>query len=463
MNILKINKSFYYFFGFSILFYLPLVWSGVLYRDDIIRSINNFTGWGWLGRPAADYIWKIITIGDVAPIISPMTGLLSIFILSFSVYFLYEKTLILYNDIKKYIFLPLIISPFLLQNMSYQYDNITMIIPLSLCYISTAIIYTKNLASWSFLVISLFISLSCYQMSINAFVVMNTYTLFILSLKNNKIEYRAILFLITAYIASAIAYKILVIDIFVSSKRNSTVGSYDELSANVIKSIESIYSAVNGLQLYFLAAAFILSVIIIALIKIKASVRIYLIILLLSSFVFIFGPFIFLSEGVVTPRQFMAFGPIIFFIFFISRYNTRANILYLLAMCIFTYSSFLTSYKYTASLNNQYDYEKKLAFSLAMALSEHINKDRIVHIQGFFKYTPQVKNIVNNNDFIKNMLQRNAWYPRMLTSSFYEGKILNDWSLKYYPVEDLIKGDIIIENQEFFLSKYNNNYYVVLK
>ncbi|KAA0260082.1 MULTISPECIES: glucosyltransferase domain-containing protein [Enterobacterales] len=464
MKINKPNASIYFFIVFSFLFYLPIVAPGVFYRDDIIRSIENFTGWGGLGgRPGGDYIWKILTLGDIAPIISPMTGIISILLLSYSVYFLYEKTCNYIGGCSKLIFLPLIISPFLLQNMSYQYDNIIMILPLSLCYISTGLLFRKNISSWVFYSISLFVSLSCYQMVINAYIVMLLFFMFVTFEKEGEINKKTIKYAFITYLSTAILYKFIIIDNFTPKSRSGHINTINELVGNISKSIDSIHSAIHGIQLYALIISFLISLVLILLIGVRKKLVMSLVILYISSLLFILGPVIFLTEGVTTPRQFMSFGSVVFFSLFASRYFVNVKYLYVLISIAYIYPSYLTSYKYSASLINQYNYENKMAFSIAMNLSEKINAKDTVYVQGFFKYTPQVKNIVNNDTFIKDMLQRNAWYPRMLISSFYSGNILNNWVLKYHDVEEIRNGKILYNSQDYLISNYKGRYYVVLK
>lgn len=103
-----------------------------------------------------------------------------------------------------------------------------------------------------------------------------------------------------------------------------------------------------------------------------------------------------------------------------------------------------------------------MAFSVSEVLSSKVNKNDNVYIQGTFRFTKQVRHVVDDSMFIKELLQRNAWYPRMLVSSYYGGKVIIDWRSGYIPFKDFNEKNIIYKSQDFIISNINNNYYVML-
>ncbi|MFY2736255.1 glucosyltransferase domain-containing protein [Pseudocitrobacter faecalis] len=459
----KRYTSFIWLFIIPVVFYLPVTTSDVLYRDDIIRSINNFTGWWWMGRPASDYLWRVISIGDIAPIMQPLPGLMSISALAMSVYVLYISYEKFAGSCSYIYFTPLLISPYLLQNMSYQYDNITMFLPLSLSYLSAAFLFREKWYSWFALSAFIFVSLSLYQMVVNVFVVISLFYITTYIIKNNSLPIKNTIFIAISFLVALILYKLLVIDVFVTSTKTQMVGSFGEVFENISKSITKIKMAFSKTEGIMLAALAIFSFTSVLSMRISHVNKIVLTLLLIIATQFIYGPFILLTIGVVDARQFMSFGAIVFVFIITASNNKFLNkpvklIVVLLSLCFV-----VTSYKYTSALKNQYSYEKMMSFNIAQKLSETFSLNDEIFIQGHFRFTPQANHVTWNNPLIKDMMQRNSWYPRMLISSFYKGKVRLDWDNGYLPEATISKGEIIYSNQDFMISKIEGKNIVLIK
>ncbi|MCF1550029.1 glucosyltransferase domain-containing protein [Escherichia coli] len=459
----KRYNSLIWLFIATILFYLPLTTSDVLYRDDIIRSINNFTGWWWMGRPASDYLWRVISIGDIAPIMQPLPGLMSIALLVLSVYFLYLSYEKFAGPCSYIYFTPLLISPYLLQNMSYQYDNITMFLPLSLSYFSAAFLFKEKWYSWCIFSASIFISLSFYQMVVNVFVVISLFYMTVYIIKNNSLPIKNTIFIAMAFIIAMIIYKLLVIDIFVTSTKTQMVGSFSEVFGNIQRSISKIKMAFSSAEEIALAAIAIFSFLSILSFRISYVNKSILALLLIASTQFIYGPFILLTIGVVDARQFMSFGAILFLFIMIASHTKFLGKPTKLLVILLTICFTVTSYKYTSALKNQYSYEKMMSFNIAQKLSENFSLNDEIFIQGHFRFTPQANHVTWNNPLIKDMMQRNSWYPRMLISSFYKGRVRIDWDNGYMPEKTVNDGVIIYSNQDFTISKIEGKNIVLIK
>ncbi|HEM8610298.1 TPA: glucosyltransferase domain-containing protein [Citrobacter amalonaticus] len=459
----KRYTSFIWLFIIPVVFYLPVTTSDVLYRDDIIRSINNFTGWWWMGRPASDYLWRVISIGDIAPIMQPLPGLMSISALAMSVYVLYISYEKFAGSCNYIYFTPLLISPYLLQNMSYQYDNITMFLPLSLSYLSAAFLFREKWYSWFALSVFIFVSLSFYQMVVNVFVVISLFYITTYIIKNNSLPIKNTIFIAISFLFALILYKLLVIDIFVTSTKTQMVGSFGEVLENISKSITKIKMAFSKTEEIMLAAIAIFSFTSVLSMRISHVNKIVLALLLIIATQFIYGPFILLTIGVVDARQFMSFGAIVFVFIITASNNKFLNNPVKLLVVLLSLCFVVTSYKYSSALKNQYSYEKMMSFNIAQKLSETFSLNDEIFIQGHFRFTPQANHVTWNNPLIKDMMQRNSWYPRMLISSFYKGKVRLDWDNGYLPETTISKGVIIYSNQDFMISKIEGKNIVLIK
>lgn len=160
----------------SLLFALPLFFDGRYYLDDLPHAMNGLTLWEQDGRPLASLVSSLISFqlpsfnGPALLDISPLPQILGIAALAHAASRLARA---LFNAPPNawhcLVVFPLIASPFMLQNLSYKFDALTMGLAVMLAILASL---PAN-AGWQRLllgVVQLLAALCLYQAAVNMFV-----------------------------------------------------------------------------------------------------------------------------------------------------------------------------------------------------------------------------------------------------------------------------------------------------
>lgn len=154
------------------LFVLPIMLSGVLYQDDILRSANGEAYWGVLGRPLSDVVVMSLGFGSGFVVDSfPLSLIMAGALLGASSIMLYCRFAISRGIASGLVFSLFSLSPFFLQNLSYHFDSFPMMLGVFLVVLP----YSKMAASCklafrvTFGAVCLVLALSLYQATINVF------------------------------------------------------------------------------------------------------------------------------------------------------------------------------------------------------------------------------------------------------------------------------------------------------
>ncbi|CAI8985251.1 glucosyltransferase domain-containing protein [Pseudomonas sp. IT-P395] len=151
------------------LYVLPLILADFPYIDDNWRALAAGNAWAGYGRLFADWLYQALTFTGAAPDVFPLPLLLATLAMSLALtrltfHYFVEPTLACCL-----VPLPLWYNPFLLQNLSYQYDGPSM--ALSLVAMIYAITFHGATRVQRWLIPALLIALGTglYQISVNVF------------------------------------------------------------------------------------------------------------------------------------------------------------------------------------------------------------------------------------------------------------------------------------------------------
>ncbi|NBN29879.1 hypothetical protein GWI84_15125, partial [Proteus sp. G4408] len=145
------------------LYFLPVFFLTDGYRDDFSRNINGDYVWDTEGRPVAYMIIKIINLfGDLTNP-SPLSQMLSIIISYFACVIIMKRFFYQGGVVSAITPSLIFLTPFFIQNISYQYDILPMVF--SIFFLILSIETRKNI--YSIILISL--SLSTYQPAISIY------------------------------------------------------------------------------------------------------------------------------------------------------------------------------------------------------------------------------------------------------------------------------------------------------
>ena len=165
-NLIKLDKAHQiYFFSLSImslLYILPIILADRYYNDDLSRSLIGASGWNGDGRPLTERIMLAINFGRPVADISPFPLILSAIILSYCITLYIKHNLPLTKN-KSVFFILLfagflvISNPFLIADLSYKYDCLTMVLSVCLAFLA----YSFSLSG---IMLNLIMNLCCVLM-----------------------------------------------------------------------------------------------------------------------------------------------------------------------------------------------------------------------------------------------------------------------------------------------------------
>ncbi|MDU4943881.1 MAG: glucosyltransferase domain-containing protein [Mixta calida] len=172
---LKLNKfdsGCWVIIGATFLFILPLMLSGILYQDDILRSMNGEPYWGALGRPLSDVVVMALGFGSGYVIDAfPLSLIIAAAFLCASSLLLYCRFSIQRGISSGIVFSLFSLSPFFLQNLSYHFDCFPMMLGVFLATLPYSLVSSslRTFVRVAVGVICLVMALSLYQATINVF------------------------------------------------------------------------------------------------------------------------------------------------------------------------------------------------------------------------------------------------------------------------------------------------------
>ncbi|WP_285420445.1 glucosyltransferase domain-containing protein [Pseudomonas sp. efr-133-TYG-5] len=151
------------------LFILPLILADFPYIDDNWRTLAAGNAWAGQGRLFADWLYQALTFTGAAPNIFPLPLLLACVAMSFALtrltfHYFPEPSLACCLVV-----LPLWYNPFLLQNLSYQYDGPGMLLSLVAVVYAITFQAASRVRQWLVPALLLALAIGLYQISVNVF------------------------------------------------------------------------------------------------------------------------------------------------------------------------------------------------------------------------------------------------------------------------------------------------------
>ncbi|ELQ6240733.1 glucosyltransferase domain-containing protein [Cronobacter sakazakii] len=151
-------------FIISIIYILPILMAGSIYIDDNTRVFRNF-GWTVDGRYLSNLVYNVLSIGNGPLDFFPFTQIASVLILVISAAVIARA--VNFSSVTA-ITVAILSSPFLVQNLSYRLDSLTM--AMSLLVILIPFLFAERLICFFVVGIAAVVSSSfLYQVSVMAF------------------------------------------------------------------------------------------------------------------------------------------------------------------------------------------------------------------------------------------------------------------------------------------------------
>ncbi|EOG5487673.1 glucosyltransferase domain-containing protein [Enterobacter hormaechei] len=373
------------------LFVLPIMLSGVLYQDDILRSANGEAYWGALGRPLSDVVVMAIGFGsDFVIDAFPLSLVLATSFLAASSIMLYCRFAIHRGFTSGLIFSLFSLSPFFLQNLSYHFDSLPMmlgvflaVLPYSLFVSSLKVTHRTILSACS-----LVLALSLYQATINVYLSLCAVEIaYILYTRGNGLEALKVSFeRAIGAILGLLIYMKGVAPLYLSKKVNSNlVISADDPTGSLSYNFDRFISVISSLfnDSFYSAWSVIFLVALIGLMVIfyritnsnhpTSSKIIGFVVLSISILVSTFsivGPFVFVDKTVVAPRVMMGLSGLMLLIGYLaSIYNSKK--ITAIACVIPVIFSMSYSSAYGNASKAQRSLEDKVFYDIAVSLPKN--------------------------------------------------------------------------------------------
>ncbi|MGP9798544.1 glucosyltransferase domain-containing protein [Halomonas sp. 86] len=480
---MKITKNLKYernsFIGIAAFFTISYFWTFIAghYQDDKTRQLWGGDNWSDVGRPLADILTIPFKLNDRLSDITPISQLISIFLITVSV-LLCKEVFSRARTSSWIAFIFLFANVFYIQNMSYRFDNQIMTLSFFCSLLSATmlasqckikILIPSNIALFLF-------SLCLYQAAINVALVMAGLWIYQEAKKDNlKYVIKRFSIYIGCLIIALILYKIVLFFIPVS-------GEYGEKNSGTLPLTQIIPGAFNNYYGYaryafklnktyallvFTMGVLVLLTTIIGLKERKNKKEIihrFLGLGIMASGTF--GILLILNHQALVPRVYMGLGALssaLCFILLNDKYTFFRYSGYL-ASAILIYNFIFYSSVYGNVLKNSNQYESETIPSINENADILATKENIKNIAmvGILDNTYRVKKQVTNSRLIARMIDkpitnymsaRNAYYfygGTLTYNTSYDGDACSLEIEETYPLYDLRvdTNDIVIVFRE---------------
>jgi len=401
---------------------LTIIRANVLYRDDIWRAADGFRGWFFgFSRHISEVLSIFVNADTVLTDISPLPQLLAILVLSFSsvllVYIIGNKKITVLRLLAS---IPLGISPYFLECLSYKFDAPYMALSI-LASIVPFLFVARKKVFLLISVLSLLVMCMTYQASSGIYMMIAVILCFQYWNSGEKPIKEVISFLGIA--AFAFCFTMLFFRFFLMRPLNIQSAEYDistemlslsHIVSGTLRNIKEYAMTINhdfGM-IWKIGIAIVLLFFIIKSVCKSAQRKILsffiLIPVIVISFILSFGAYILLALPLFAPRALLGFGVFlaIICISIVSDYNKIASIVVLaLNWCFLVFA-----FSYGNALADQARYTEFritiLLHDLSGLYPNSNTEDRPMLLCNSIDFTPVVKNIAKHYPVIERLVTK---------------------------------------------------------
>ncbi len=412
----------------------PIIRANFNYIDDLGRVDSGYRGWADFSRFVSEYLSVAIHTSDYLTDISPLPQILAVVIIAISctiVLKLFSDEKISFSKIIAVI--PIGLSPYFLECLSYKYDSVYMALSVLAC-ILPFIFYGKTRKNkWIFsiaIIIGTLVMSMSYQASSGIIPLMALFLAF--KYWNNKESKDATNILILSaisYIIGLLFFRIFImkpIDTYVSSaivSLNNLIPTFFSNLAifyqNLLSDFRTIWKVLTALIVIF----FIIN-------NIRGTKQnkilsfVFSIVLLILSCCLAFGVYPALEKLIFYPRTMYGIGVLISLIA-INGINIKKTFIPKVCICILCYSFITFCFTYGNVLSEHKRYVDFRTESVINELSKveimKNNDTKYIYLKGTIGYSPSMENMP---DDYKNILSR-------LIQQSFSGKLYM-WDVYYF-------------------------------
>lgn len=389
------------------LFILPIMLSGILYQDDILRSANGEPYWGVLGRPLSDVVVMALGFGngyviDAFPFSLVVAGAL----LGASSLILYSRFALQRGISSGIVFSLFSLSPFILQNLSYRFDCFPMMLGVFLAALPYSVA-VSSLRPWVRVAtgtVCLVMALSLYQATINVFLSLCAIEIIYL-LYTNRSGTNALRVSIERALSAALSMLVYMKGItpFYLSKNvhSDLVTKAENPAESLMYNIDRFWNIANSLMNHSLFMAWILALIVAIAGLIFLAIKIikseespfskfvaFLVItigIIVTAFS-VTGPFVFIDKTVVAPRVMMGLPGLMLLVGYLASTigNRKASAFVCIIPVVFSLSY---ASAYGNASKSQRSLEDKVFYEISSSIPRNLEGKKI-YISGQIATSP---------------------------------------------------------------------------
>lgn len=468
------------------LYIIPIVLADRYYIDDMGRGQYGYYNWTDNGRPLADFIFSFLVGGERLTNASPLFLFVGTVCFIFCCYEYHKSNpcLEISATAKKawpfmsgVVFFYIYANPFMLENLSYKFDSLPMLLSLSILLL--AFVKRQGLYEKLIPVIIVIASLSLYQASVGMFVCLAVIECVrYISTDEKKSVFdvlRPPFIRVIQLLIAYIIYSKIIQPFYLTGGYNTTHSELIELNSNgldvfvhnaltYIDKIKYVALAFK-FQLIALSVFFVIYLFIVARRVIRggggnAAVVVSLLIITLSpAIVFIssFGHLSLLKSPVFASRTLISFSGVLFYLAYVSHQvlcQWRIGRAFYLIACVYF---FISSYSYGNALKSQKESDQFIAGSIVSKIHEiDYNGMKIVKIFG-----SQPSSTIRDNVIIKYKYMGDLIPLHMVNGWIWGGSMLELSGLKNrfglgVGLDDVCRAKISYKRREFFIRELND-------
>lgn len=447
------NKFSQYKKPFLVLFIMYLVaTSGIImtdvsYIDDMGRIARGYSGWDNFSRYTSNFLSHLLHTNLYLADISPLTQVIAVILITVASLIV----IIVFSENTKITFwslvavLPLGISPYFLECLSYKYDSPYMAVSV-LASVVPLLFYQQNLTVY-ILTILLGILLTCttYQAALGIFPI----AILILSFlhwEQGVPKGKIIKFIVSSaigYLGAMVIYKIFImkpVDTYVSSEMYALSEMPKGILSNIKRYLALVYSDFEGLWLILLAII-LCTFVVLSVFRSKRNkylTTMLAITIILFSACLCFGPYIAMKSPLYACRAMYGFGAFIA-IFAVSCVGSNnllksQNRVYTSTLCLakiaclfLSWCFLVFSFVYANALDEQQRYKDFRTEMVLRALDQILvpNTEQPVNIQ--------IIGSAGNSPVVERMPQYNSVLRRLVSAVRFAG---DGWMWSVYDFEN---------------------------
>ena len=411
----NIKSAFLWGIALYILALFALIRADIYYMDDFQHSIIDNSNANVFSRFLMTFILSdLLTFGKGTLDMSPLPQIFGIcFVVASSLMLIYliRRKFDLFGVVAS---LPLGLSPYFLQNLSYKFDALTMGIALFLAI--SPFLFQKNMRVFCAVsVVSLLCMLMCYQAANATYIILSLYFAFFANAMNLKQRAGFLGICVANLIIATLIYKLAIMQpiseyiiAYTSNKMFPLDSLFSGVWANLCTYATTIFDDLKSTAFIWLIA--LNCVLFIVNRKILAFVFLAL------GFVLSFGLFLVLEQTIFEPRAFYGFNALVAVIFISNISAESSKILRFFGIVIAVITAyFLISFAniYGNALKKQDEYLDFRAKLLLSDLSDAIPKGVMVDLKIYINKHPVAQRFAKKYGDIARLIPKvaeNDWF-----------------------------------------------------